>query len=253
MKAIVLAAGFATRMYPLTKDRAKPLLDVGGRPVLSWILDRVLGVPQVDEVVVVTNGRFHEQFEEWLAGYDARAPIRLVTDGTMDNESRLGAINDLSLGMVFLPDLDADFLVIAGDNLIDFDLAPFAARMEREAKPLLLLREIPGEVPPRTYNEVAVDGDGNVLSFREKPDEPTSNLSALCLYFLPANARADLGRFLRRTMVPDAPGFFIAWLAEQRPLVAERVTGAWFDIGSVATLEAAREAFAGRGKGEVTR
>lgn len=253
MKAIVLAAGFATRMYPLTKDRAKPLLDVGGRPVLSWILDRVLGVPRVDEVVVVTNGRFHAQFEEWLAGYESRAPIRLVSDGKMDNDSRLGAVNDLSLGMVFLSDLSADFLVVAGDNLIDFDLAPFAARFEREGKPLLLLREIPGEVPPRKYNEVAVDADGNVTSFREKPDEPTSNLSALCLYFLPADARADLGRFMRSTMVPDAPGHFIAWLSEQRPLVGERVTGPWFDIGSVATLEAAREVFAERGEGEVSR
>ena len=87
MKAIVLAAGFATRMYPLTRDRAKPLLDVGGRPVLSWILDRVLEVPEVDEVVVVTNGRFEEQFEAWCAGYEARVPVRVISDGTTDNES----------------------------------------------------------------------------------------------------------------------------------------------------------------------
>lgn len=253
MKAIVLAAGFATRMYPLTRDRAKPLLDVGGRPVLSWILDRVLEVPEVDEVVVVTNGRFEEQFEAWCAGYEARVPVRVISDGTTDNESRLGAINDMSLGMVFLPDLSADFLVVAGDNLIDFDLRPFAERFEGEGKPLVLLREIPGVVPPRTYNEVVVDPDGIIQSFREKPDEPTSNLSALCLYFLPADARADLGRFLRRTMVPDAPGYFMAWLADQRPMVGMPVTGAWFDIGSLATLETAREAFEGREEGEVAR
>lgn len=247
MKAIVLAAGFATRLLPLTRDCAKPLLDVAGRPVLSWILDRVLAIEDVDEVVVVTNGRFHQQFQEWARAYPARVPIRLIDDGTMDNEGRLGAIQDLSLGMVFVGDLSADFLVVAGDNLIDFDLAPFAERFRREHLPLLLVRRIPGEVPPRRYNELELDADGRVTHFREKPEQPRSNLSSLALYFLPADVRADLGVYLRTQMVEDAPGHFIAWLAGRRPIVGMPVEGLYHDIGDHASLEAARSDFAARG------
>jgi len=247
MKAIVLAAGFATRLHPLTLERAKPLLEVGGRPVLSWIVDRLSALAEVDEILIVTNGRFHAQFVAWLESERPAKPVRLVDDGTQDNESRLGAIADLSLALVFVGDLEADFLVVAGDNLIDFDLAPYAARFARERKPLLLVREIAGELVPGRYNEVVLDGAGGVRSVREKPADPRSRLSAICLYFLPADVRADLGVYLRTEMVQDAPGHFIAWLAARRMLAAEPLKGGWHDIGDAATLEAARRAFEERG------
>jgi len=247
MKAIVLAAGFATRMYPLTRDRAKPLLGVGGKPVIGRLVDRIVALPEIDEVIVVANGRFHADFEAWAAGLDLRVPVRVLNDGAVDDETKLGALGDLSLAVRSLDDHDAPLLVAAGDNLIEFDLAPyaqlFAARPDR---PLLLVREIEGEIPPRRYNEVVLDHAGQVQSFREKPDDPQSPLAAICLYFFPGDVRAALAGYLEEETNHDAPGYFVQWLHTVRPLAAARLDGGWHDIGNLETLERARQAYAER-------
>ncbi len=242
MKAIVLAAGFATRMYPLTRDRAKPLLDVAGKPVLSRLLDRVLALGVVDEVFVVTNHRFFEQFELWREDYAARVPVRVLDDGTMSDEEKRGAIADLAFALEAIDDVDADLLVVAGDNLIDFDLQPHADRFAELGRPMCLVREIEGVVPPRRYSEVTLDGT-RVVTCREKPAEVRSNLSAICLYFLPAFVRSRLAEYLASQSEHDAPGHFLAWLHEREPLTASRIDGGWHDIGDLATLERARTAF----------
>jgi glucose-1-phosphate thymidylyltransferase len=245
MKAIVLAAGFATRMFPLTRDRAKPLLDVGGRPVIDWLASRLEALPAVDELIVVTNDRFHADFEAWAATHDGRVPLRVLNDGTRNDSDKLGAIGDLALAVNSIEDRDAPLVVAAGDNLIHFDLAPFAERFEGESeRPLLLVREIKGEVPPGRYSEVVLDGVGGVASFREKPADPKSPLFAICLYFLPANVRADLDDYLAQDSNHDAPGYWLQWLSGRRSLGAARLAGEWHDIGNLETLERARIAFA---------
>ena len=247
MKAVILAAGFATRLYPLTLDRAKPLLDVGGRPVLSWLADRILALESVDEVVIVVNGRFHAQFEAWLAGYRANVALHLVNDGAAAQPEQLGALGDLALALESIEDRGAPLFVAAGDNLVAFDLAPHAARFSADpSRPLLLVREIEGEVPPGRYSEVVLGPDGEVASFREKPSRPRSNLSAVGLYFLPADVREDLEHYMQVESNHDAPGYFLAWLAARRPLAAARLSGGWHDIGNLETLERARADFARR-------
>lgn len=245
MRLVVLAAGFATRMHPLTLERAKPLLEVGGRPVLSRILDRVLALDGLSEGVVVTNGKFHHQFEAWLGGYASPVPLRLWNDRTESDADKLGATADLALGLESLGGPPEDVLVVAGDNLFEFDLAPCAAAFRAGGGHLLLVRTVEGPIPPARYNEVTLGPAGEVLSFREKPADPVSPLSALCLYFFRPTVAERLREYLAAGGNPDAPGYFLEWLSRRERLDAVRIQGPWYDIGNLATLAAAREAYAG--------
>ncbi len=245
MRAVLLAAGFATRMYPLTRDRAKPLLEVGGRTVIDWLMERVAALPFVDELVVVVNGRFRDDFEAWARKRVLSIPLRIVDDGAQDEPEKLGALGDLRLAWHSLPDDGDPLLVAAADNLVHFDLLPFAEAFGRHPEsPLLLVREIQGEIPPRRYNEVVLGEGGRVLSFREKPADPHSPLAAICLYFLPGDVRGDLEAYLSADTNHDAPGYFIEWLVKRRAVWAAQLDGAaWFDIGNLETLERARVEF----------
>jgi len=242
---VALAAGFATRLYPQTRDRAKPLLDVGGRAVLARILDRALAIDGVDGCVVVTNERFHHQFEAWAADYDAPVPLHLLNDGAVDNQERCGGLTDLLLGFqrAQREAPGADVLVLAGDNLVEEDLDPFRATYRELGAPLILCRRIPGGIPPSRHGEVQVDAEGRVSRFREKPADPDSELAATCFYFLPGETRAALERYLAAGGDTDAPGHFLAWLVLRETVHARSLRGRSFDIGDAESLTRAREAF----------
>lgn len=248
MHVIVLAAGFATRLYPLTKNQAKPLLEVGGRPVLGWLLDAAFAIPGVKSCVIVSNARFAGDFERFVQGREGPVPITVVDDGATEEQGKRGAVGDLDLALEHVP-AGAPVLVAAGDNLIDFALDEFAERFAADpSRPMLLVREIPGEVPPGRYSEVVLDDPGEnglqaVKSFREKPADPRSNLSAVGLYFLPADIRGDVRRYLERGGEPDAPGHFFQDLCLHRPMLATPLGGGWHDIGNHETLAQARAAF----------
>jgi len=248
MKVVLLAAGFATRMYPLTRERAKPLLEVGGRPIVEHVLRRALALDDVSSGVVVTNARFQADFERWRAGFDSDLPLSLVCDGVREEAERLGAVGDMRLGLEAADEdgeagEDEEYLVVSGDNLVDSDLAPLAAEFRRRAAPLLVVREVAGAVPPRRHGEVELDGEGRVTSFREKPADPRSPLVATSLYFFPPGVRALVDQYLGAGGNPDAPGHFVEWLVLRRPVYAARFEGRWFDVGSLESLAAARAAF----------
>ncbi len=243
MRVVVLAAGFATRLYPLTLNTPKPLLDIAGKSVLTRLLNRVVRSIQPTEIVVVTNDRFEPDFERWRDSYDCSVPIRILSDGTTTNENRLGAVADMALAIESCEYGEEPLLVVAGDNLIDFDLSPFAARFDQGAGPLLLVREVPEPVPPGRFSEVLLGEDGSVIRFREKPSDPQSALSAVCLYFFPGSIRQELERYAAEGHNLDAPGYFLEWLHDHQPLRAERITGPFHDIGNLQTLEQARRAF----------
>ena len=242
MNVVVLCAGYATRMYPLTRDHPKPLLDVGGRPVLSRLMDRVFTIPGLKHGVLVSNHRFLDRFRAWIDAYGAPIPLTLVDDGSVDENDRLGALRDLALAWDALPaEARRDgVVVVGGDNLIAFDLTGPGARFDGALRPLLLVRRISGDVPPGKYSEVVLDDGGKVVSFREKPRDPRSDLSCICLYFFTPEIRHRLGEYLEGGGNPDAPGHFLEWLNPRMELHAERVSGPWFDIGSIETLEQAR-------------
>jgi glucose-1-phosphate thymidylyltransferase len=242
VKAYLLAAGYATRMYPLTRDRPKPLLEVAGRPILTHILDRVLQLDDLSEVVVIANDRFFDAFDDWARHVDAGVPVRVLNDGSRSDGDKRGAIGDLAFALAEAPVGDEDWLVAAGDNLLAFDLRVLQRAFRRHRVPLLAVRPVDREGSSK-YNEVILDDDGRVLSFREKPAQARSPLVAIALYFLPAGAAALLPRYLAAGGNPDAPGHFIAWLVDEVEVRAEHLPGGWFDIGSLEGLAYAREHF----------
>lgn len=243
MKVFALAAGYATRLYPLTHDVPKPLLEVAGVPVLERSLSRVLALGCVSEVVVVANHRFASHFRDWSRKLRLPAPIRVLDDGSTQDENRLGAIGDLDFALDAVPVGDEDFLVLAGDNLIDFDLGPAWHAFREARRPLLLLHDVVPEREPSPYNEVTLDAGGRVVGFREKPPQQTNPLSAIALYFFTPDVAPLVKRHLARGGHRDAPGYFIEWLVTQRPVGGIRFEGQWFDIGGLSSLAAARARF----------
>lgn len=241
MKAIVLAAGYATRLYPLTVDRSKALLPVGGRPMIEHVLDRLATMPEVDGVYVVTNAKFARQFGEWAAAYTppraGLAPV-IVDDGTHDAETRLGANGDLAF-VLDQAGIDDDIVVVASDNLFDASLAGFAAEFRRRQAPVVVLTDIGDLALMPQYSMVEVAGDGQLTHFEEKPAAPTTTLSCIALYAYPRAALGEVRRYLAEGNNPDQPGRFVAWLLHQQPVYTWLLEGLWIDIGSLEQLEAA--------------
>jgi len=249
MKLCLLAAGFAKRMYPLTRDRAKPLLEVGGEAMLTRLLGQACAAAEFSEIGVVAAGRFAEEFAQWNSELSQR--IRLIDNGAADDSQARGAVADLALLLEQGFDRSAQdgYLVMAGDNLLSFDLAE-AHRLfvQDPAHPVLLVRSVPEPIPPRKYSEVQVDWDQQqVLSFREKPDDPEFPWSAIGVYFLPPDLPELLEAYLEAGGEADAPGHFLVWLSKVRSCRAWPVPdGSWLDVGSLEGLEQARARFAAK-------
>lgn len=251
MKLCLLAAGFAKRMYPLTRDRAKPLLDVGGAPMLTRLLEQAAATGAIDETGVVLASRFEQEFEAWKRSLDV--PVTLLPNGAHEDTQARGAVADLALLLreCFPHGSEDGYLVMAGDNLLRFDLAePLALFRERPTAPLLLVRPVPVPIPPGKYSEVVVDAKTHeVESFREKPQDPESPWSAIGVYFLPPDLPELLEAYLKAGGEADAPGHFLVWLTKVRRCHAWGVPeGGWFDVGSLEGLEEAR-AIAAQGRG----
>ncbi len=236
MKAIVLGAGYATRLYPLTESMPKQLLPVGGRPILDWIVDKLDEVDELDEVHVVTNSRYAEQFRRWAG---ARGGIRVHDDGTSSNEDRRGAIGDIAF-TIAEAELDDDLLVIAGDNLFDFSLADYAAfRRSKGTASAVAVLDVGDLRLASQYGVVDVDADDRIVGFVEKPADPPSTLAATALYLYDREHARLVPEYLAAGNPVDQPGNLIAWLHQREPVYAYRFDGDWFDIGDQAQLLAA--------------
>jgi glucose-1-phosphate thymidylyltransferase len=234
MKALILAAGYATRLRPLTDDRAKSLLLVGGRPMIDWILDKLDEVDDVDEIHLVPNARFAEAFSAWASTRN----VKVHDDGTTSNDDRLGAIGDIAF-VVDRENWDGeDLLVIAGDNLFDFSLADYVAfwRAHDGATSAIALFEHPVRELLSHYGIVEVDPEGRVKNFVEKPANPPSNLVATATYIYDRAHVALLHAYLAEDNSRDAPGSFIEWLYKRAPVHGYRFGGDWLDIGDQSQL-----------------
>jgi glucose-1-phosphate thymidylyltransferase len=241
MRAVILAAGYATRLYPLTLDRPKALLRVGGRPILEHLLDRLGELRGLDEIHVVTNSRFAGAFREWARG--PGRDVRIVDDGTVDEQTRLGAIGDLDLA-IRAEAIDDDLLVLAGDNLFSESFAPFAEFGREKGSPALGVYDVGDlDIVRGRYNAIELDGDDRVVFFEEKPERPTSTLTGIALYFYPRASLPLVSRYLEEGNNPDQPGRLVQWLYPQTPVYAWRVPGRWYDVGSKETLAEADRAF----------
>ena len=245
MKAIILAAGYATRLYPLTRDRPKALLPVAGRPMVEHVVDRLATMPELDEILLVTNAKFAGQFAAWSAGYEPPRPglaPRIVDDGTTDESNRLGANGDLAF-VLEREGLGDDIVVVASDNLFAESLAGFAAVCRERRSPVVVLTDIGDLAEMPKYSMVEVDDEGLLTSFVEKPAEPTSTLSCIALYFYPRETLGEVRRYLTEGNNPDQPGRYVAWLIRQQPVYTWRLEGLWYDIGGLEALQEADRLF----------
>ncbi len=229
MKAIVLAAGYATRLRPLTETIAKPLLPVGGRPLLDWICDNVEDVEEVDGVHVVTNARYTPDFERWAATRGAH----VHDDGTLSNEDRLGAIGDVAFVVARAGLGGDDLLVIGGDNLFEYSLSDFVAFWRDKGRASAVALYDCGDLElAAQYGVVAVDADDRVVGFEEKPAHPASTLVSTATYLYHRDHVPLIERYLREGNSPDQPGNLVAWLHTREPVYGYRFAGEWFDIGN---------------------
>jgi glucose-1-phosphate thymidylyltransferase len=233
VKALVLAAGYATRLYPLTESIAKPLLTIGGRPMVDHILDRIREADPV-EVHVVTNSKFAGAFSEW-----APAGVTIHDDGTTSEHDRLGAIGDLRF-VLERAGTDDDWLVVAGDNLFDYSLGEYVSWWRSKGvASAVALYEHPDRELVKQYGVVELDELERVVSFIEKPPDPASNLAATACYIFHREHVKLVATYLDEGNVPDQPGRFVEWLHGRAPVYGYRFGGEWLDIGDRAQLLAA--------------
>ncbi len=239
MKSIILAAGYGTRLYPLTKDCPKPLLPIAGKPIIEHIIANLDPVTQIREIFVVTNDRFHSHFHKWSNSFPSRFSLSVINDGTRSNEDRLGAIGDIHFTVQFA-NLDDDLLVIGGDNLFDFDLTRATEEFLRWRRSVVGLYDMkdPGKVA-RLYGVVSVDENSRVTRLDEKPENPESALISTAVYFLCREDVQELKRCIESGYNPDNAGDFIRYLASKKEVLAHIFDGVWYDIGSYEQYKAA--------------
>ncbi len=246
MKAIILAAGYATRLYPLTLTRAKPLLPVAGKPMIEYVRAALAPLEGVDRLCVVTNAKFAAQFQQWAdatARLPGAPPITIVNDGSTDDTNKLGAIGDLQL-VLDREAIDDDIVVVAGDNLFSQSLAGFDQVGRARQTPVLAIYDVGNLEMVKKYNAITLDPDGRILFFEEKPARPATTLTGIALYYYPRAALPLIRQYIREGNNPDQPGRLIQWLYTRTAVYTWRVPGIWFDIGAHDSLAEADRIFA---------
>ena len=246
MKVIILAAGYATRLYPLTLTKPKPLLPVAGKPMVDHVLDNLTSISSIDRVYIVTNAKFADHFQKWADDYRAkktRLDFTIINDGSTDDSNKLGAIGDLHL-VITREKVDDDIIVVAGDNLFSEDLGAFGKYTSQKNAPVLAVYDVGNLEEIKKYNAISMDQDGKITFFEEKPKQPKSTLTGIALYYYPAATIPLIKQYIAEGNNPDQPGRLIQWLYPRTPVYTWRVPGIWFDIGSKEALEEANRVFA---------
>ncbi len=241
MKALILAAGYGTRLYPLTRDKPKPLLPVGDRPMIEHILEKIEKIEEIDKIYVVTNEKFAGHFHHWKDTYPGRREIKIINDATTSDDNKRGAIGDMQL-VIERERVDDDLLVIAGDNLFEFSLRDFATFF-REKGASIAVHNLPDLEAVKRYSIVKLGEDRRIINFEEKPPQPATTLVAICLYLFPKDQLNLISEYLEEGNNPDAPGFYIAWLHRREPVYGFVFKGKWFDIGDLRCYEEANKGF----------
>lgn len=229
MDAIVLAGGYATRLWPITRNRPKMLLPVGGTTVIDTLLENLEVDDRIDDVYVSTNEAFADTFAEHLDGQPFEKPILSVED-TSEEDEKFGVVGALAQ-LVERENIDDDLLVVAGDNLLGFNLDEFVDFFEREQTASIAAYDVGSREKAKSYGLVELDGK-RVVDFQEKPDNPNSTLVSIACYAFPHDVVSQFETYLAEDGNPDEPGWFIQWLQARQAVHAYSFDDAWFDIGS---------------------
>ena len=242
MKCLILAAGYATRLYPLTENYPKPLLKVGDKTILDWLIDDIDTAGLVDEYIVISNHKFAEHFEKWASEHSV--PITVVDDGTSSNETRLGAVCDMQFAVDKLH-LDDDLFVIAGDNVLDFSLTKFLA-YAAERGTSCTMRYWEEDLKRLKKSGISEVGENDVLlSLEEKPEEPKSNWCTPPFYFYKKEDARKIREAIEDGCGTDAPGSLVAWMCGHAVLHSMEMPGSRYDIGNLESYEAVQKNYKG--------
>ncbi len=238
MKALILAAGYATRLYPLTLNKPKPLLKVGSKTITDRLAEKIESIKEIDEFYIVTNQKFASHFEDWAESSSYKKRIRVINDRTLTNEARLGATGDMEL-VVREAKVSDDMLVLGGDNLFEFDLNDFVKFASSKGSNAICLRDVKSKNEARKYGVVSLDSDGRVIEFVEKPEAPKSTLAAMCVYYFSKDRLKLLKTYIDLGLNKDQPGHYIGWLSKNDSVYGYTIKGEWFDIGDKKLLRKA--------------
>jgi len=245
---LILAAGYAVRLQPLTLNTPKPLLLIGGRSMMDRIIAKTRSVKNIDAIHVVSNHKFFQNFVEWKSLRKDASKIFLVDDGTMTNETKLGAIRDMELA-IKEASVDDDFLVIAGDNLFDLDIASFLkfAKIHNDGVSVALY-DVGSFEAAKKFGVVRIDGEGLVTDFEEKPQNPKSTLISTGIYFFPREKVPGLSEYVNLEGAKlDAPGYYIRWLSANDKVYGFPFSEKWYDIGDLESYKRADEEYTKKG------
>jgi len=242
MKAIILAAGYATRLYPLTIDKPKALLPIADKPIIDYIVDEIETIDAIDELVVVSNHKFYPHFSEWADKRESRLKLIVLNDNTTDDTNKLGAIGDIQFAIDTL-NLDDDLLIMAGDNIFTFALKDYYDAFRQNNCDQILVKEIDSIDDLRRMANVETDKNGMVKGMEEKPQNPKTNLAAFASYIYKKDTVPMIKQYLNEGNNPDAPGFFPSWLYKIKPVYAYKFVGECYDIGTPQSYKEVNEIF----------
>lgn len=242
MKCIFLCAGYATRLFPLTENFPKALLEVGGRAILDYTLDEVNQIDEIDEIYLVTNAKYTPHFEKWAAEKNNVKPITVFNDGTTTNDDRLGAIGDIEF-TIKNANIDDDILVLATDNLFTFKLKDFADFYKTKNAPCVCVREESDMNLLKRVGVANLDDEMKIVGFEEKPAEPKSNFAVYAEYIYPRNVLPKIEEYLAEGNSCDAPGNLVAYMYKQTPTYAYAFKGECYDVGTHEALAQVNELY----------
>ena len=236
MKAIVLAAGYATRLYPLTLNKPKALLTIGKETILDFVINEIKTISEIDEIFIVTNDKFYDQFCSWNITAEKSVKITVLNDNTTDDATKLGAIGDIQY-VIDTMNISDDILVMASDNIFTFRLYDFYEEFKNKYKDMILVSKIESRDDLKRMANVVMDENGKVLNMVEKPAEPISDIAAFASYLYTKDTVPMINEYLKQGNNPDAPGFFPSWLYKQKDLYAYKFEGKCYDIGTPQAYE----------------
>jgi len=237
--AIILAAGYATRMYPLTKDKPKSLLEVSGKPIIEHIIKKIESLDSIKKIYIITNNKFEKHFNQWLHNFDANKPIEIINDGTTSNDDRLGALGDISYA-INEKNIEDDMLVVAGDNLFEVSLDQIFSIFEKKKHNSIVLHDVKDIELAKYYGVVEIK-DNIVVDFEEKPANPKSTLISTGIYLFTKKTINLIEKYISQGNNPDKTGDFIEWLYKREKIYAHITDKSWYDIGSFEQLEEANK------------
>ena len=242
MKAIILAAGYAPRLYPLTLTTPKPLLPVKGKPIINYIIEDINTIPEVTNIYVVTNHKFAAHFDEWAKTVDSAKPVEILDDGTTNEDNRLGAIGDIFF-TIKEKNIDDELMIVAGDNLSTFKLSSYVDFYRKTGKDCVCAKVIDDMEEIKRYAVAVIDAENTLLELEEKPPAPKSNIAVYATYLYQKSTVPMFGQYLGEGNKPDAPGYFVQWLYKRKKLGVYIMDGDCIDIGTKESYEQVQESF----------